>query len=127
MMEKGIRLGWCGDKGACHKHGKEYIKPEYLGKMVKLNLSNRSDVVRFFMNIFLEREYTFRDISSISKFLKRKGLSRAERHAVIYKLGYRYSIPISAKNSMENLSINGYFCHRRYKELLAVRQTEEKP
>jgi len=60
--------------------------------------------------LFLEREYKDREISAITYFLKRKGLSRAERHAVILHLSYHYT-STPGKNRMENLAIDGYFKH----------------
>jgi hypothetical protein len=68
----------------------ELLKPEYVGKSIEVDYSDRSSVVRAFMDIFLEREYTTYEIKAVTHFLKSYYLSRAEIHAVILHLGYRY-------------------------------------
>jgi hypothetical protein len=72
-------------------HPSRFIKPEYFCKILDLDLDNRSSVVKAFMQVFLERQYSAREVAILSSFLKRKGLSRAEIHAVIFHLGYRYT------------------------------------
>lgn len=66
-------------------------------------------MVRFFMNYFIKRPYNLNEIKVISHFLKEKGLTRAERHAIIYSLGFKYQA--SNNCQLRHLQINGYLNH----------------
>ena len=59
------------------------------------------------MDVFLVREYSSHEIGEVTSFLKRKGVSRAETHAVALHLGYRYNI-----EGVEHMAIDGY-CDRK--------------
>ena len=106
-----LKLSWRG--GAGHsgiQRGSNFIKPEYIGRTFEFDENDRTKIVRFFQQIFIEREYTSGDVHGISQFLKRKFLTRAERCAVIVHLGYHYSPHPSSNN--RNLKIDGYLDRR---------------
>ena len=106
-----LRLSWRGGVGHSGiQRGSNFIKPEYIGRTFEFDENDRTKIVRFFQQVFIEREYTFRDVRGISQFLKRKFLTRAERCAVIMHLGYRYSSLPSSSN--RNLRIVGCFDRR---------------
>ncbi len=106
-----LRLSWRGGVGrSAIQKGSNFIKPEYIGRTFEFDENDRTKIVRFFQQIFIEREYTFRDVHGISQFLKRKFLTRAEIHAVIIHLGYRYSAFPSPSN--RHLRIDGYLDRR---------------
>jgi predicted transport protein len=77
--------------GEQRERTRQLLKPEYVGKSIEVDYDDRSSVVRTFMDIFLEREYTAYEIRAVTRFLKRYYLSRAEIHAIILHLGYRYN------------------------------------
>ena len=90
-----FRLYWTGNARGGILSGGRFIKTEYLGKHIIAITKNRSSIVRFFMKIFKAKpegkdKYDRRDIKAITQWLKRFGLSRAERTAIITKLGYKY-------------------------------------
>ena len=106
-----LKLSWRGGVGHSGIHrGSDFIKPEYLGRTFEFDENDRTKIVRFFQQAFIERDYTFRDVHGISQFLKRKFLTRAEIHAVVIYLGYRYSARPSPSN--RNLRIDGYLDRR---------------
>jgi predicted transport protein len=82
-----------------------FLKPQYIGRKIEVNYDDRSSLVRTFMDVFLEREYTTHDIKAISRFLKRYHLNRAEVLAVIHHLGYRYS---KRYNVLGNVAVADY-------------------
>jgi predicted transport protein len=91
--------------GERRRRASEFLKPEYVGKSIEVDYDDRSSVVRTFMDIFLEREYTSYEIKSVTHFLKRYHLSRAEIHAVILHLGYRYC---KRNRSVGNVAVADY-------------------
>ena len=106
-----LRLSWRGGRGRSAIHrGSNFIKPEYLGRTFEFDENNRTEIVRFLQQIFIEREYNFRDVHGITQFLRRKFLTRAEIHAVVMHLGYHYSAWSSSSN--RNLRIAGYLDRR---------------
>ncbi len=106
-----VRLTWRGATGhSAIQRGSNFIKPEYIGRTFEFDERDRTKIVRFFQEVFVKREYTYRDVHGITQFLKRKFLTRAEIHAVIVHLGYRYSS--KPNNSNRNLRIDGYLDRR---------------
>ena len=93
------------ESGERRKRANELLKPEYVGKTIEIDYNDRSSVVRAFMDIFLEREYTPYEIKAVTHFLKRYHLSRAEIHAVILHLGYRYN---KRNKSVGNVAVGKY-------------------
>jgi hypothetical protein len=105
-----VRLSFGGRQldvksGLLRRKGREFLKLEYLGRVIDVDYTNRSVVVRTFMDVFNEREYTSQEIKSIKRFLKRYHLNRAEVLAVILHLGYRYS---AHNTSLGNVAIADY-------------------
>lgn len=92
-----------------------FLKTEYLGKVFLALRANKTAIVRFFMKIFKERkndkeEYNKHDIKVITSWLRGFGFSRAERVAIITKLGYRFS---SFKGGhLGHMKIDGYLDHK---------------
>ena len=92
-----------------------FIREKYLSvHVVDLDLADRTAVVKFFMDLFKIKQYSPYEIGIITRFLKRKGLTRAERHAVILHLGYRYAS--APDGHMGNLVIDGYYNHQGRKK-----------
>jgi len=90
-----FKLYWVGGTGGKILSGYRFIKTGYLGKRIIAITKNRSGIVRFFMKIFKVKpegkdKYDEHDIKAITHWLKRFGLSRAERTAIITKIGYKY-------------------------------------
>ena len=94
-----------GKSGERRKRSRELLKPEYIGKSIEVDYTDRSSVVRAFMDIFLEREYTPYEIKAVTRFLKRYHLSRAEILAVILHMGYRYN---KRNKSVGNVAVADY-------------------
>lgn len=93
--------GGFGSRGGIQK-GSRFIKTEFMGKKFLGLKSDRTALVRFFMTVFREdREYEQYDAKVINNWLKRYDLTRAERVAVITKLGYKYK-------KLKHIMINGY-------------------
>jgi hypothetical protein len=90
-------------------HPNKYLKPEHVGKWIEVDYSDRSSVVKAFMGVFLVREYSRREAAVITRFLRRKGLTRAEVHGVMLHLGFRYS---TINASLARIAIDGY-CDRK--------------
>jgi len=106
-----LRLSWRSGVGhSAIQKGSNFIKPEYLGRTFEFDENDRTKIVRFFQQAFIERKYTLGDVHGITQFLKRKFLTRAEIHAVVIHLGYRYSARPSPSN--RNLRIDGYLDRR---------------
>jgi hypothetical protein len=116
-----LLLSWRTNGGQTKPPKGKFVKPEFM-KLRRFTYSSRSDLTRFFMNYFLPKTYTQGEIHSITSFLRNMGLSRAERHAVIYKLGFRYCTKTNSY-SIGNLKINGYYNHPKR---LHAQQTKEK-
>jgi predicted transport protein len=85
-----VRLSFTGRYFNAKSGRRAFLKPEYMGKKIEVDYDDRSSVVRTFMGVFVEREYTSYEIKAITEFLKRYHLNRAEILAVIHHLGYRY-------------------------------------
>lgn len=108
-----LRLTWRGGSGRSGVRRKtDFVKDEFIRKCV-FRYTDRSEIVRFFMQYFKEKQYSNTEITAISSFLKRHGLTRAERHAVVFHLGYRYKAKPLKQNNMLNLRINGYYNHQK--------------
>ena len=106
-----VRLSFAGShlnakSGGQRKKVSDFLKPEYLGKVIEIDNNDRSSVVRAFMDTFLVRDYSSREIQTITHFLNRYHLSRAEIHAVVLHLGYRYN---TGNKALRHLAIDGYF------------------
>ena len=91
---------------------RDFVKDEYVGKQFNVSKTNRTKIVRLFMdslrpctedNLYIKKR--------ITHFLRRYYLSRAERHAILFKLGYRYSKTNSIY--LRNMEINGYLKWKR--------------
>jgi hypothetical protein len=93
---------------------RNYLKPEYVGKWIEIDYTDRSSAVKALMDAFLVREYSEREIAVLTGFLKRKGLTRAETHAVILHLGYRYN---PGGPSLEHMAIDGYCDHKPHSKM----------
>ncbi len=105
-----FRLYWVGGARGKILSGGRFIKTEYLGKHIIAITKNRSSIVRFFMKIFKAKpegkdKYDRRDIKAITQWLKRFGLTRAERTAIITKLGYKY---YHHSKNLTHMRIDGY-------------------
>lgn len=113
-----IKLVWSRNgRGSVVCRKIDFVKKPYLRKR-KLEYHTKTELVRFFMDYFKDREYTSHEIKAVTHFLKRVGLSRAERHAVVLHLGHHY-YPRTTKE-FQNLKINGYFEHKSQTVLTQV-------
>ena len=86
-----VRLSFAGSNldaksDGQRKKARDFVKPEYLGKAIDVDYDDRSSIVRAFMGVFVVRDYSSRKIQTITHFLNRCHLSRAEIHAVILHL-----------------------------------------
>jgi len=99
-----LKIEW----GSGKLKASHFIKPNFLGKTFLALRKDRTSIVRFFMQIFRERNYYQGDVVAISRWLRRFGLSRAEKVAVITNLGYRYS-------GLRRIRINGWLNHKPQK------------
>jgi|WetSurMetagenome_2_1015567.scaffolds.fasta_scaffold55253_6 hypothetical protein len=112
-----VRLSFYGKgRGSCgnqkiHKNVSDFIKTEFLCKSLEIDYNNRTDLVRKFYFIFIEKDYTYRDICTIRRFLQRKKLTKVEIHAILYRLGFRYKIrPMTHRfRTMSHIAIDGYY------------------
>jgi predicted transport protein len=100
-----VRLSFTGRYFDAKSGRRAFLKPEYMGKKIEVDYDDRSSVVRTFMGIFVEREYSSYEIKSITQFLKRYHLNRAEILAVIHHLGYRYH---KRNTYLGHVSVAGY-------------------
>lgn len=109
MSEKRtIQLSFGGNSRNQVRSAYDFLKPEFVGgrgKRLRVDYTDRTDLVRQFMSIFQEKQYNEFDIRAIVHFLKRFHLSRSEIHAVIFHLGFRYKHP----QVQGNLKIGGYY------------------
>jgi hypothetical protein len=108
-----IKLTWRGESGRSSVLRKtDFVKDEFVTQSYFAYSSN-TELVRFLMNYFKEKTFSEPEIHAISSFLKRHKLSRAERHAIVYHLGYRYRAHSSSQLDMRNLQIDGYYNHQK--------------
>jgi len=101
-----IDLRWGGTLPASR-----LIRVEYLGKKFLTLKAHRTGIVRFFMKVFKERMYGQYESTAVSRWLKDFGLARAERVAIISKLGYRFSVKGGCAH-LRHLKIDGYLDHK---------------
>jgi len=96
-----LHLAWAsGGKGSTKK-GSRFIKSNFLGRKFIGLKYDRTALVKFFMNVFVDREYGQYDVRAITSWLKRYGLTRAERVAIITRLGYKYT-------ALKHIMIDGW-------------------
>lgn len=100
----------------------EILKTGFLNKTVDLDLSDRTMVVQFFMNIFQEKKYSKGEIVAISMYLKRKRLSRCERVAILTHLGYTCT---KTQRALQNLSINNSYFHLTKKRAIEIIRSQK--
>jgi hypothetical protein len=105
-------------------HASRFLKPEYSGKPLELDFNDRRSVVKTFMDAFLEREYSEREVAVISGFLKRKGLTRAEIHAVMFHLGYRYTTMTSPLTM--HLKVGKYLHNKPFQVVVEEKREKER-
>lgn len=103
----------------------DFLKIEYLNKNVKLDYTNRTELVRFFMNVFKPNLIiTQGKVCRIRIWLSRLHLTNAEIHAILFHLGFRYkTLPNCAQTKsshLTNIRINGYFDNQFPKKRLFV-------
>lgn len=109
-----IKIRWAYDGGKSKGvilSDHHFIKIEYLAKTFLALRKNHTGMVKFFMKIFKERKYDRDDIHALTTWLKRFGLTKAERVAIITHLGYRYSAA-NFHSSIGHMKINGFFDKR---------------
>lgn len=107
MLRITVATGQGGPRGGI-KSLSDLVKPKFLNKRIKIPLANRTKIVRFFMGIFKQKKYNYREISRIRRFLRRFHLSNAEIHAVVFSLGYQYSSNVTGNLNLRHLKLNGY-------------------
>lgn len=89
-----------GTRGGVMKASR-FIKPQFHSTRFVTLKNDRTSIIRFFMGIFLEQDYSQYDAKVINQWLQRFELSRAERVAVITHLGYKYK-------TLQHIMINGW-------------------
>ena len=87
---------------------KQLLKPNLIGKTYYFNTT--SERLRFVFSIFnREAKIEKYGAASIRRFLNTQGLSRAEIHAVLFNLGFRYKyVSSSYDHNLKNLQVDGY-------------------
>ena len=100
-------------KGGAIKTIRDFIKDEYVGKQFNIPIANRTKIIRLFMKAIKPCKKDGGTIKTrIAHFLQRYHLSRAERHAILFKLGYRYKVKRTKGLTLRNMKINGYLDHQ---------------
>jgi hypothetical protein len=125
----GVGRGANGYNATSHKKVSDFIKPEFMRRHIEIDYNNRTDLVRQFYSIFVEREYNYRDICTIRRFLIRKKLTNAEVHAILFRLGFRYKInPMTRRiKNMSHMAIDGYYNDEPYtKKAPSIEEREVK-
>lgn len=106
-------------KFACQTKGhggtsslRQFVKDEYIGKVFRISPNNRTELVRLFMHAFKTPIQNQHVIGAATRFLRNQHLSKAEIHAIIFSLGYRYC-QLNRNAFLSNVKINGYYNHKK--------------
>jgi len=102
---KKIKVYYRGSGKGSVLRGSTFIKERFLGKGFLLLRNDRTTVIRFFNFIFKKKQYKQNEIRRITQFLKKFNLSKAERLAIITRLGYVYH----DYSVFGNIKVNGYY------------------
>jgi len=84
-----VKFGHGSPRGS-NRSVRDFVRAEFIGRTFYVNASNRTECIRLFMDALrpcIDPSLKTR----ISKFLKRFGLSFAERIAILQHLGYTHS------------------------------------
>lgn len=109
-----IYVRWAGLHRGNITKSTRFFKHGFLGKTFLGLRNDRTAIVRFFMEIFKDKKYSEHDIKAITRWLK-NWLSKAEIHAVVWSLGFRYKGDHCSNRSLRNIRINGYHNHKEKK------------
>ncbi len=94
-------------------HLRDIVKSEYLGQ--RYYFGSRTDRLRFVMSAFVDGVVIDKQYAKIiTRLLHDQSFSRAEVHAVLFRLGFRYKITQPSYNhDIRNLQVDGYIVPRK--------------